>query len=477
MDEDYGEVPEAPGRDPVEYLEVPLRYPMAMWTPFVVVLSIALLLGIVIPRKYRAATLILVEPNKVPDYFVTPMAAETIDQRLQTIRQVLLSRTRLESVVTDVDPHPELAGQPLGVVVESMRKAIQIRVQGNDSFSIEYVNRDPEKAAQVTNLLAEHFIRDTTYLRENMAERTFDLIASGLSDAREALESREVALRRLKQQYWGALPEQLDSNLRLLSQLQFEQQTVAENLRTLDARRTGLERSLVESRLAPEAEGPAEPDGVLPLAKLQAQYEALRSRYTEEHPDVQMLRLRIARLEEGASQAAHSPIATPPEADPQVRAIDQSLQQVEAEIDSLSARREGLERRIDDLQKRVERTPYVEQELVDLTRDYGQLKENYTALLRKDLDAKMARKMEAHWQGRYFRILDPARPPDRPVRPYGVLFAFGGVAAGLLAGLGSALAKDFLDRSVKSLRELEALLPFPVLGVIPRVPGSRATRA
>jgi len=474
-DDLYAEGPEAPARNPVEYLEVPLRYPKAMWIPFVLVLSVGLLLGMVVPRKYRAATLILVEPNKVPDYFVTPMASETIDKRLQTIRQLLLSRTGLENVVREVDPYPELVGRPLGLVVESMRRAIQIQVQGNDSFSVEYVNRDPGKAAQVTNMLAEHFIRDTTYLRENMTEQAFDLIQSGLSDARQALESREAALRRLKQKYWGALPEQLDANLRLLSQLQFEQQTVAENLRTLDGRRTDLERALLASRQASEA-GDATDQAAPRLAKLQAEYEALRSRYTDEYPDVERLRLRIARLEQGGSGAGAAMATPPAETNPQTAAINQSLQQTESEIDSLTARRAGLERRIDDLQGRVERTPHVEQEMVDLTRDYQQLKENYAALLRKDLDAKMARKMEAHWQGRYFRILDPARPPDRPIRPYGALFAMAGMVGGLLAGLGASLAADFLDRSVKSLKELESLLPCPVLGVIPRLAGVRAGR-
>ena len=94
-----------------------------MWIPFCVILSVALVLGVKFPRKYRSATLILVEPNKVPDYFVTPMASETVDKRLQTIRQVILSRTRLEKMLNEVKPDPDMAGQPLSLVVEAMRAA------------------------------------------------------------------------------------------------------------------------------------------------------------------------------------------------------------------------------------------------------------------------------------------------------------------------------------------------------------------
>ncbi len=474
MIEDDVETPEAPGRDPLEYLEAPLRYPRAMWIPFTVVLAIALVLAFVFPRKYRSATLILVEPNKVPDYFVTPMASETVEKRLQTIRQVILSRTRLEAVVQEIDPYPELAGVPRGVVVEAMRRAIQIRVQGNDSFSIEYVNRDPQKAARVTNRLAEQFISDTRYLRETMTEQTFNFIESSLEEARRALEAREVALRQLKQQYRGALPEQLDTSLRLLTQLQFEQQTLGENLRTLDARRTSLERALVELRGAGGEAPSAANDTRAQLLKLQAQYAALRERYKDDHPDVRALRLRMARLQQQIDQPATVPDAPRPVTDPQELALHRSLQQVEAEISAVNSRREGLDQRIADLQARIEKTPAVEQELTELTRDYQQLRENYLALLRKDSEARMARKMEEHWQGSYFRILDPAQAPERPIRPYGAMFGMGGLVAAILAGLAFALAADFLDHSVKSRRELETLLPAPVLGVFPHL--GRAAR-
>jgi uncharacterized protein involved in exopolysaccharide biosynthesis len=280
-------------------------------------------------------------------------------------------------------------------------------------------------------------------------------------------------MRRLKQEYWGALPEQLDTNLRLLAQQQLEQQTLGENLRTLEDRRTSLERALVELRQAVRKDPSVDTDARSQLLKLQAQYAALRERYTEEFPDVRALRLRIDRLEQQLAHPAPEPPAPRSDTDPQVLALDQSLQKVEAEIGAVNARREELDRRIQDLHARVEKTPGVEQALTDVTRDYQQLRENYLALLRKDNDARMAKKMEEHWQGNYFRILDPAQAPDRPIRPYGALFAMGGLVAGLMAGLAFALAADFLDHSVKSLRELDTLVPAPVLVVIPRLRSAR----
>jgi succinoglycan biosynthesis transport protein ExoP len=456
-------------RDPLEYLEAPLRYPRAMWLTFLVVATLGGLLAFTFPPKYRSATLILVEPNKVPDYFVTPMAAETVDKALQTIRQVVLSRTRLEGVVAAFNPYPELAGRPIGLAVERMRRDIQIRVQGNDSFSIEYVNRNPKKAADVTNRLAQQFIADTEYLRNTMTARTLNFIDSNLDEARRALETREAALRQLKQQHWGALPEQLDTSLRMLAQLQFEQQTLGENLGTLESRRTGLERSLVELRQTGEHKATVGDDVRTQLAQAQARYAALRDRYTEEFPDVKALRVRIARLEQQLGKAAADPALPRGEADPQVLALERSLQHVEAEITAVKTRSESLDQRIAALQSEVEKTPAVEQALADLTRDYQQLRDNYLTQLRKDNDARMARKMEEHWQGNYFRILDPAPVPVRPIRPYAVIFGLGGFVCGLLGGIACSMAADFLDHSVKSRRELSTLIPVPVLAEIPHL--------
>jgi uncharacterized protein involved in exopolysaccharide biosynthesis len=148
-----------------------------------------------------------------------------------------------------------------------------------------------------------------------------------------------------------------------------------------------------------------------------------------------------------------------------------SLELVEAEIESLNQRRRQLDEKIAEFQRRVERTPRAEQELAALTRDLLQLRQNYDSMLRKELDAQMARRMEEYWSGDYFRVLDPAYFPRRPIRPYAFLFVLAGIVLGLAAGLTASIAADFLDNSVKSERELEALLSLPILSTIPRVSG------
>jgi uncharacterized protein involved in exopolysaccharide biosynthesis len=205
------------------------------------------------------------------------------------------------------------------------------------------------------------------------------------------------------------------------------------------------------------------------LAKLTAAHDALRGRYTEDHPDMRALKARIEKLQSQLAAVPKEEAGQEPSlSDPEAVSISRSLKLVEADIDSLKVRRDQLDERITALRARVDATPRAEQELASLTRDYQQLRENYNSALKKEMDAEMSRRLEEYWKGGYFRVLDPAHLPRQPIRPYGTLFLLGGLVGGLLSGLALAFVADLLDRTVKSERELEELLGTPVLVTIPQ---------
>ena len=123
----------------LEYVQVPLRRPWHVAIPFVVVTLLAVGLSLLIAKSYTSSTLILVESAKVPESFLNEGAARdsaAARPRLQTIRQEILSRTRLERILEELNPYPDRSGRaPLTSIVESMRGNIAINVKGNDSFS------------------------------------------------------------------------------------------------------------------------------------------------------------------------------------------------------------------------------------------------------------------------------------------------------------------------------------------------------
>jgi polysaccharide chain length determinant protein (PEP-CTERM system associated) len=449
----------------LEYVQIPLRRPWHVVIPFVVVTLLAVGFSLTITKTYTSSTLILVESDKVPQSFINEGTRDAAASRprLQTIRQEILSRTRLERILEELNPYPERTGRaPLTAIVEDMRQAIAINVKGNDSFSLEYTHRDPKIAQAVTARLATLFIEESSQARKTQVEVTGEFIESQLVEARQKLEEKEKALRQYKESRMGRLPEQTGANLAILQRLQLEQQSVSDSLRAARERVLLVERGMSSTAGANAANDPA-----AELAAARNELASLRARYTDEHPDVKALQSRVARLEKQVASRSTT----------QSDQGDAQLEQAKAEVRHLEGKLADVDRRIAMFQGRVEETPRTEQELATLTRDYQQLNQNYLDLLRKKMDAQMAERLQDQWKTDNFRILDPAFLPERAVSPNRWMFLWLGMAAGLLAGLAASVVAEMMDPTIKNLREVEAILPFPVLAALPHLDAAAAAGA
>jgi polysaccharide chain length determinant protein (PEP-CTERM system associated) len=438
------------------YAYAPLRRPLLVVVPWVAILVLSIVAFFFLPKRFKSSTLILVESERVPDSFVARVATQDRGSRLEAIRPEILSRTRLERVVRETSPYPGIESP--SSAVDQMRRSVFINISGNDGFTIEYVHTDPVKAQQVASRIATLFIEETSKAREAQVEGAVDFLATQVAESRRELEGKDEAVRRYKAANMGTLPEQLQANLATAQALQQELRSVEESLIFAREKRDGLARGA-------GAGSPGSPrGGADELQDLRRQLAQLKGRYTDEHPDVESLRLRIARLD--ARLAAS---ADPGAADGSTSIARDQLEQATREVSRLEAKRTDLERRIGGIRARIESTPKTEQELTSLSRDYDKLSENYVALLSKQLEAQMAGRLEQRWKGDRFRILDPANLPEKPYFPRPALIIGLGFVLGLFAGVGVSLAAEFADASVKDASDLEAVLAHPVLARIPHL--------
>jgi polysaccharide chain length determinant protein (PEP-CTERM system associated) len=348
-------------------------------------------------------------------------------------------------------------------LVEWMRTAIGISVRGADAFSIEYVHTDPEKAAEVVNRIATLFIEETGRARAEQVEEANSFLQAEVDEARGDLEAKEEAVRRFKESHMGSLPEQSMANLSTLQRLQLQAQAVGEDLRSALVRQTDLEKQLADvSRGAsvPEPEDGARKE----ISQLKSQIADLRTRYTDDYPDVRRL---VARLKALESSVPTEPTPANTASSTAKTTLELRVDHPRREVAALQDKRADLDLRIAALQARIDATPRVEQELTTITRDFGNLKENYLELVNKKLDAQMAARLEERWQGERFRVLDPGHVPERPFFPNRALFVAVGIVLGLVVGLAAAVLAEVLDRSFKSPAEVEAALPYPVMAVLP----------
>jgi succinoglycan biosynthesis transport protein ExoP len=445
--------------------EAPLRRPWLVVVPLVLVLLGAVGASFLMAPRYRSSTLILVAPDQMPANFMPQISTERVTRRLQTLRQEIQSRTRLETVARDLDPYGTLGKEPLISTIERMRGAVTVSVKGNDAFSIEFEHRDPRMAMLVADRLTTLFMEEVAGGRERQVSEAYQFIESQMESAREQLEQKEEALRAFKERHMGQLPEQVQANLATLQRLQLEQQTVVDSLRKATDAQLLLE-SGGPAAATPVAGGSPPPDS---LAVLRAQLTQLRSRYTDQHPDVKALLSRIVALEAASSAAYAGDEADAPPADPVAAAAHRRLRQARQEVRVLRERLADVDRRIGAFQARVEAAPRREQEIVSLTRDYQKLSENYTQLLAKKLDAQMAARLEQRSKGQQFRMIDPAYLPVHPSFPNRGLFALAGALAGLLLGVGLAVTVDYLDPTLKEADEAATALRLPVLAVVPYI--------
>ncbi len=491
-------------QSPADYLEI-LRFRWPWIIAAIVVGAIASQVAVrFVPKQYVSQTVVLVESDKIPKSFIPQLTTEVPSDRLRTIHEEILARPRVERILDELQPYPEMIDVPRADVVDLVRRRASIGIRGKDAFVVAYSDTDPERAKRLAERLASMFIEETSGARARQVQGANEFIDNQLVETKRELEQVEGSLKQIKQRHMGMLPNQLEANLSTLQRMELERQSVSEQIRVAKERRSLLERQLAlqsqmnepEAQLIPDAPAaagsPAGPPGASSLAVLRAYLAQLLTRYKPEHPEVVATEKRIARLEdEMAAAAAAEPPAPAPESKPVEEApapapsadflvsdMTAQIASVDRDIANLEDRYEQIRSQIGVYQTRVEKIPEVEQELQSLERDYDMISKYYSELLSRKLEAETAGAVEKRWQEEQFKILDPAQVPENAEFPKPSVFLLVGTLLGFGAGLAAAFLVEVADPTVKNLRELEALLPYPVLLTLPRLkePRSRFRR-
>jgi hypothetical protein len=85
------------------------------------------------------------------------------------------------------------------------------------------------------------------------------------------------------------------------------------------------------------------------------------------------------------------------------------------------------------------------------------------------MEAKVAQGLEKENIGERFTLIDPARLPEKPVRPNRPVILLIGLILGLGAGVGTAALQEANDHSARRSEDLAKAGPFPVLAEIPEI--------
>ncbi len=451
----------------------------------------------VLPPRYQSSTLILVEQPTMPKDYVTPNINDDLQERMQSITQQILSRTRLLHIIDQYGLYSGKHAQwSPDQKVELMRKDINIDLVRDNrnqitAFNVAFSSGSPRMSQQVTSELTNLFISENLEAREQQSEGTTNFLESQLETARKSLADQEDRVRQFKGQHVGEMPEQLASNLQILQGVQSQLQNEDDALNTARQQHVYLQtladqyRSLQGSTKGPDGSAAGLPALDQDLQKLKAQLADLSSHYTDRHPDVRKVKDQIAKTEKmrdqllaalktrgpdaSGSDTAPSALASDPAQASVLAPVESQLRSNQLEIANRERAVAVLKVKVDQYQSHLNQEPIREQQLADLMRGYEQSKSNYDDLLKKKNESKMATSMELLQQGERFRIVDAPSFPQKPEFPNRLKFCGIGLAVGLALGTFVVGALEMTDDRVYGGKELRALIPAQVLAEIPAI--------
>jgi polysaccharide chain length determinant protein (PEP-CTERM system associated) len=452
----------------------------------------------ILPARYKSVTTILVEQPTMPKNYVEPNVADNLQDRLQSITQQILSRTRLLAIINKLSLYNN-ADEKLTPDdrVDRMRKDIGIELVHNtqngtiSAFRVTYTASNPRIAQQVTGELTNLFINENLAVQQQQSENTTQFLQNQLAIARSSLADQDAKVRAFQSAHEGSLPTQEASNLQILSGLQSQLQNEQSALN--DARQQRVyDQSMIDQYRALQVEprgANGAPGGISgidqQLDSLRAKLAALSPQYTDRYPAVVELKSEIAKLEKTRSELLTHLNQEPNQKNKSggkqaedVAAVAQSgallqfesqLKSVEMDIANREAAIASLKARINDYQRRLSEEPSVAQQLADLTRGYEQSQANYNDLVKKVSDSQMATSMEQMQQGERFSMIDPPSLPLKPDSPNRLKMCGIGAGAGTALGLLLVLLLELRDDRLYSDKEIANLIPIGVICEIPEI--------
>ena len=465
------------------------RRKLSLMLPALVVFVLSAMVAFMWPPVYRSTSTILIEEQEIPREFVVGTITSFAEQRLQTINQRIMSTTRLLEVINQFKLYSDLRSKvPTEEVIEKMRKDIRLNTISADvidpktgrpasatiAFSLSYDGRNPETVQKVANVLA------SLYLEENMKEREKQTIGASKFLQEEArglqaeLARADAKISRFKEQHVSELPELLQANLQGLDRVDNDMDRLRDQLRTLKER-----EGYLQTQLATIPTDTVNQDKTL-LKELKAKLVQLQSRVSDKYPDVIKTKAEIAQLEKRLNEQPKGGGKVSPSGLAQLPGIEQpdnpayvtlaaQLVSTQAEIDSVQRQIKEAGSRREDYRQRTEATPRVEETYKAMMVERNNLQLKYDDLIKKVMEARVAHGLEKEQMGEHFTLIDPARLPERPVKPNIPVVLAIGLMLGICSGVAGASIREYSDQSARNPAKLTKLTSFPVLAVIPEI--------
>jgi uncharacterized protein involved in exopolysaccharide biosynthesis len=192
------------------------------------------------------------------------------------------------------------------------------------------------------------------------------------------------------------------------------------------------------------------------LATAEAQLAAAQAQYSDSHPDVIAARERVSQLRKMNQQSGSDDTIQQ-----QIAANNQAIHQLMGQRDETLARANAAI-------AGQSRAPAIMEQAMQLENRASALRTQYQTIAENLLKAQNGARMASEQRAERLSLVEPASLPDHPFSPNRPLLVAAAAAAGLGLGLLLALGLEFVNRPVRSPRQLEQL-GLPVIGIVPLI--------
>ncbi len=413
------------------------RKKLLIVTPvFFFLLSIAALL--IIEPKYKSTTSILVQKEETLNPLVLYQMAVNLasEDRLQSFNEIVYSRSTMllliDSLRLDSEINTESQKQKL---IEKVRKNVSTQSRASNSFEISYYDKDPVRARNGVELLANHFIQTRLALENRRNNETVEFFQNKLFELEQIVDQQRDQI--------------VSATTNLMKELPFDSEALRARLQDLDRQSEALEWNIYkeEQKLAIVREyqnSSAKEDKIqilykLPfdeisygkeLADLLIQYEELRLEFTESYPPLHAITVRISDV------------------------VNRIPSSIESSLQSMNVQKEELLRQRDQLINDMERAFIVSQRNNSQESDFSVYQELYNNMKIKLEQARMTRDIDDK-ASEQFVVLDAPYIPEKPSSPNKKLVIAVGLFLGLVIGVMLSGLAEVMDTTIRSDENLE----------------------
>ncbi|MCQ8184005.1 GumC family protein [Parvularcula maris] len=500
-----------------DFIRIGLRRFFWMLIPFLVALTIGLVVLGTIPERYHSRALLIVTDQQVSQDLV-PSAVQAIAQdRLETIKAEIRARDNVVELARKFDLFDRDSKKPFSAQVVDVRDDIRISIEKIDNrrrrsdepstitFEIGFVHENPQTAFRVANQVVTDFLAENVEARIEAAEGTAEFFRTEARDQQRRLDDIRREIADVRNENAGLTPESLSYNQSVYERLRDEMQRLEERV---ESSNQSLALMRVQQPLIIDANERSDLERVT-LNEKRRQLLSLKSQFTETYPGVIALTGEVLELEarldprafERRSQSLISGLNTRLRsddlsdsqraeleerrqdlraqlADARAQGGQSSLarlqfetneQQLMQRIESDEARLEELRTELDEAEDRIARMPRVAARLDVLETEEERILRLLERTQGKLATAEQSESLEAQQKAERVEILESAVLPDTPTAPDkpAVAIMLAGASGGLAAAIG--LLPVLLMPKVDSGRQMGLSLPGVTVVEVPEI--------